>query len=524
MGSLFGTPKPVPIPPEFATEPALLAYLGVGPKELKAIWWYRERMYEPFTLLTTSGKVRLITAPQPRLKHLQRRIAALLDQLYRPRHPVHGFVAQRSIKTNALTHLHRRYVLNLDLKDFFPTITENRVSGVLRALGIDERVAGIVARICCYQGTLPQGAPTSPVLSNMVCFRLDKVLMLIARDARSLYTRYADDLTFSSYQPPVPLFETALPPTGHFNPDLLSARLRDAFPSNGFHLNPDKAHYADRHSRRMVTGLKINDLVNVDRRFVRNLRAAIHSVESLGLPAAQSRFQTKYGGTVDLALHLRGKISWLASIKGQTDPVVRGITLRFNTCLQDYALKVTPTREEIRDRAVWVVEHWEGTGVQGTGFFLAGAGLVTAAHCVAGASEIDVYHPSKPKNVFKAKILKQDVDRDLAILEHSIPAVEYYELAHSTQTVVIGDVLTTAGYPGFGPGDRLNVRPGAVTSLPVKHGLDMIEVQQKIAQGMSGGPLLDAQDGVIGINHKGGPEEARDFAVHIKMLDDWLAE
>jgi hypothetical protein len=89
----------------------------------------------------------------------------------------HGFVAERSVKTNALAHLHRRFVINVDLKDFFPTILQKRIGGMLASLGIDARVAEIITRIYCSGGYIPQGASSSPVLSNMLCVRLDKNLM-----------------------------------------------------------------------------------------------------------------------------------------------------------------------------------------------------------------------------------------------------------------------------------------------------------------------------------------------------------
>jgi S1-C subfamily serine protease len=150
--------------------------------------------------------------------------------------------------------------------------------------------------------------------------------------------------------------------------------------------------------------------------------------------------------------------------------------------------------------------------------------LVTAAHCVEGIQEAQVYHPSKPSNVFKATVLKRDEPRDLAILGHAIPATEYFEFERSTHSVAVGDELIAVGYPSFGPGDRLNVRDGKVSSLPVKHGVKLIEVTQKLSQGMSGGPLLDRNDGVTAIIHKGGPGAARDFAIQIEMLNNWLAE
>jgi S1-C subfamily serine protease len=479
-------------------------------------------MYRSFNVAKGEHKTRTIHAPNGRLKYLQRQLLPLLNQLYEVRNPVHGFVVDRSVKTNALAHLRKRFVLNLDLKDFFPSITQRRIVGVLKSLGIDSSVASVIGYLCCVSGQLPQGAPTSPVLSNMICFRLDRQLLAFAKGARCIYTRYADDITFSSHQPMTVLFQGPLPPAGHFAPDLLTPAFQSIFAANGFAINPAKAHYADQHSRRMVTGLKVNELLNVDRLYVRNIRAALHSIEVIGEAAAQQKFE-ELGGAGSLAAHLLGKISWLRHIRGQTDPVFRSIAVRFNKALPSLKIEVTPTKAEIRDRSVWIVEHFEGDMAQGSAFFLRGVGLVTAAHCVMGASEIEVYHPSKPANKFKATVLRIDEHRDLAVLAHSIPETEYLELERSTQAVTVGAVLTAVGYPSFGPGDWLNVRDGKVSSLPAKHGVQFIEVQQKLSQGMSGGPLLDESDAVVGIVHKGGPSEPRDFAIHIEVLNVWLA-
>lgn len=522
--SFFGPPiVRVAILPELANEAALLVYLGVSAEELKKIWWFRGGMYHRFEIAKGNGKSRIIDAPDKRLKYLQRKIALLLDRLYRVRNPVHGFVTGKSVKTNALTHLRKRFVLNIDLKNFFPSITENRITGVVESLGIDSRVARIIGRLCCHNDHLPQGAPTSPVLSNMICFRLDKELLAFAKASRCIYTRYADDITLSSHQPMTALFEAA-PPSGRFAPDLLAPAFRNIIVANGFAINPDKAHYADQHSRRTVTGIKINEMLNVDRRYIRNIRAALYSVETLGKAAAQNKFKSNHGGTSDLAKHLEGKIAWLRHIRGQSDPVFRSIAVRFNTSFTERKIEVTPTADEVRDRAVWVVEHFEGDMAQGSAFFLRNVGLVTAAHCVTGVEEVEVYHPSKRSNTFKVKVFKCDQHRDLAILGHAIPPTEYFELEQSKYSVVVNDELAAVGYPGFGPGDSLNVRNGTVSSLPVKHDVKMIEVTQKLSQGMSGGPLLDRTGAVAGIIHKGGPGEGRDFAIHIEMLNDWLAE
>jgi hypothetical protein len=116
----FGAkPLRISAPPELSSVTALLTYLGASAGEIQKIRWYRHRMYHHFVLPKGNGKTRRIDAPDRRLKFLQRKIAALLDQLYPIRNPVHGFVVGRSVKTNALAHMPRRFVVNIDLKDFF---------------------------------------------------------------------------------------------------------------------------------------------------------------------------------------------------------------------------------------------------------------------------------------------------------------------------------------------------------------------------------------------------------------------
>jgi RNA-directed DNA polymerase len=393
------------------------------------------------------------------------------------------------------------------------------VVGLLRSLGIEKRVAEIIARLCCHIGQLPQGAPTSPVLSNMICYRLDTDLLSVAKASRAIYTRYADDITFSSYQPPTPLFEGVVPAVGRFSPDLLAAGLRAAMISNGFVVHPDKAHYADRNSRRIVTGVKINAGLNIDRRYIRRVRAMLHSIETLGLVGAQAKHSSA-GGKGSLAAHLRGKIAYVGHLKGQTDPVVRSLAQRYNKIFTAKPIKLTPTDDERRDRSVWVVQHPDLTG---TAFFLKDVGLVTAAHCVEGVTAVEVLHPSKHTTTFLVKVLHRDKHRDLAVLDYAaIPATEFYELLPAAKPVAVTDSVTALGYPDWGLGERLNIRPGEVSSLPVRSGVQMIEVTQQLMQGMSGGPILNASGEVVGIVHKGGPDEGRQLAISLSELETSL--
>lgn len=523
--SMFGTPVHVPIPAELADEASLLAYLGVSQAELKKIWYHRERMYTNFNVAKKSGKPRPINAPDRRLKFLQRQIAVKLDALYPRRNPVHGYVKGRSVKSNATAHLKQRFVLNLDIKDFFVTITETRIAGILTAIGVSSRVASIIARVCCYGGRLPQGGPASPVLSNMICFRLDRALLKIAKDARCIYTRYADDISLSGMRPLSSLFETGLPPPGRVAPELLSVALQGAFSNNGFVLNAEKIHYADKFSRRIVTGVKINEGLNVDRRFVRNIRAALFDVERDPV-AAQTRYASKYGGNSSIAAHLKGKIAWLGFVKGLADPVYRSLALRFNKSFETQSITVEATREERIDRSVWVIEHssvLDDSYRQGSAFFLDGVGLVTAAHCVAGVKEATVHHPSRPSNKFKVHVKHYSKHRDLAILTHMIPETDFYQLAMSATPAATGDPVTAVGYPVFSPADKINIRSGTVSSTTVKSLIPLLEVNFKLVQGMSGGPVIDRHDAVVGVIHKGGPKMPRDFAIVIAELKKWIA-
>lgn len=499
---LFAGTSRTKVPDELSSKSELLKYLGVSPSELKKIWWFRGRMYSHFDISKRSGKSRIISAPDNRLKMLQQKVARSLSKLYNPRNPVHGFVPDRSVRTNAESHLRRRFILNVDIKNFFPTITEARVKGLLESIGIVTDVAETIARICTNNGCLPQGAPSSPVISNMICFRLDRSLLNFSKEHRLIYTRYADDVTLSSFQPPTALFEGDRPDPGRLPTEKLSDELRIIFRNNGFELNPDKIHYADKKSRRVVTGIKVNEGLNVDRRYVRNVRSALFRVEKHGPAAAQTELKARFGKTCKIQAHLQGKISWVGFVKGQSDPVFRGLAKRYNACFPTNPIKVHPTQAEILDRAVWVVETDADTG---SAFFLDGVGLVTAAHCVNGASQVEVFHPLRTSNRFKVTIKDICTHRDLAILDHSISSTEYFELASFASSPTVGTNTRAAGFPTYGPGDQLNVRQGSISSLTTKSAVSLIEVSQMLGQGMSGGPLMNEDYSVLGIIHKGGP-------------------
>lgn len=203
---------------------------------------------------------RIIAEPAPVLKFVQRRILRRVLEQVRVHEAAHGFVRGRSVFSNATPHTGREVVVTMDLRDFFPSITFRRVAGLFCALGLTRENALMLGGLCCYRGSLPQGAPTSPMVSNLICWRLDSRLSGLVAKHGGHYTRYADDLTFSG------------------DAALLSVLplVRRIIREEGFAWAPEKFRIQRRGSRQMVTGLVVNDVVSVPRRVRRYLRAMVH--------------------------------------------------------------------------------------------------------------------------------------------------------------------------------------------------------------------------------------------------------
>jgi len=180
----------------------LAAKLGINHSYL-VYYVYRipiENQYKTFKIPKKGGGYRKIEAPSTNLKLIQKAIARELSEIRNFKAGVTGFVQGRSIKNNAIFHLRRRYVVNLDLKDFFNSITFPRVYGMLtkKPYNMPQKSAAVIAKACTFNGILPQGAPSSPIITNLICARMDSQLAQLAQDYNYRYSRYADDITFST--------------------------------------------------------------------------------------------------------------------------------------------------------------------------------------------------------------------------------------------------------------------------------------------------------------------------------------
>ena len=512
------------LPNELQSAKAFYAFLGVGTGERKFLEKHAGYRYTKASIPKRRGGTRTLLIPERRLKFLQRKTLELLQKIHSPRAPVHGFIKDRGAMTNANAHQTRPYLLNLDLRNYFGVISRRRVLGMLRALGLEEEVALAVGSICITRDQLPQGAPTSPILSNMVAYRLDRDLMNFAKAHRLRYTRYADDISLSSYVQPTAIFEGGLPLPGRVPVAQLSASLRSAILSNGFEINPEKVWFSGPKSRKEVTGLIVNEFTNVKRSFVRDLRAALYKVEKMGIAPAEKDYQKRYKTAAPLEQVLRGRLEWIAQVRGRSFSAYRTLAKRFNLQFPASALPVHPTYAEIADRAVWVVDFFTEGKVceQGTAFFLEGVGLVTANHVLEKlppGGHAELYRPSEPTKKFKAtSSSRRCAHRDLAILDHNVPPGAYLSLPVATSPEHTNDEITALGFPNYGPGDQLGKRRGHIIGYATKHAVKLIEVSAVLSGGISGGPIVNDRYQVIAIAHRGGNQEHKQLAVEISEL------
>ncbi len=249
--------------------------------------------YKTFAIPKKSGGHREISAPISALKIIQQKLNQVLHSIYTPKPSVHGFVHDRNIRTNAKVHTRRRYVLNIDLKDFFPSINFGRVRGLFMGNPYyrNAEVATVLAQICCFNNQLPQGAPTSPMVSNMICAKLDANLQQLAKRYRCTYTRYADDITFSTTQAEFPKALAYLSENGKVE---VGNELQGIISSNHFEINPEKVRLQTRNRRQEVTGLTVNKFPNVRRQYIRQIRGMLHAWRKYGLESTQNHYRQKY--------------------------------------------------------------------------------------------------------------------------------------------------------------------------------------------------------------------------------------
>jgi RNA-directed DNA polymerase len=477
----------------------LATELGCTAKQL-GYYLYKRHLsgqYRQFEIAKKRGGKRLIKAPSTNLKLIQKSIARRLIDYKTFKPCVNGFLPDRNIVRNARPHIGQRFVLNVDLENFFGSISFARVYGMLTKAPFNFRkpVAAAIAKACTLDDALPQGAPSSPIISNLICSRLDSELSRLAAAHRCLYTRYADDLTFSSASGNFTLATLLRQPDGSAFCEL-SPSLVDVIASNGFTINHRKVRFSDRGRRQEVTGLVVNKRLNVRRRYIREVRAMLHAWEKFGFAAAQSAHnRARTNGTANFESVVRGKIEFIGHIRGRPDAIFNALSQRFNKLATCPKIRVILSPDEIVAQAVWVIEN-DGSE-QGTAFFLDGYGLVTCDHCLG--PNLIIYHPADHSKKFSVSVVKSNSHLDLAMLTVPAPLQSIIPLQIDTKNQTNGEPLLLVGYPAHHAARPVRIEPGSLIRSFPRSGVRYIEISPKIAFGNSGGPILNSKREVIGV-------------------------
>lgn len=545
--------------------------------------------YKVFLIQKRNGTPRVIQEPRIKLKELQLKVLAFLEENGgQPKVCVHGFTKKRSIVTNARQHCSKQtqHLLNIDLENFFPSISFFRVRGVFqkKPFSCSHSVATVLAHLCTHENELPQGAPTSPMLANLVCRRLDGDLMGLARRHRATYTRYADDITFSfSIRDAARLPENICSyASGAL---ILGQELQNIITANNFQINPTKNRLSNRLHRLEVTGITINEFPNVKRIFIDRIRGALHAWDKHGYAKTQAQWrmlvlngtevsyerrpwrrQRRLPDLPELINVLWGKLLYVRMVRGGDDIIYTRLAERYNSLCrkefdqdEEFLFSTLPIESIVRNAqdaelAVFVVE-WTGNyhpdgvqdadlvGGQGTAFlYQTNNCLITCDHVLRYESNengthfitdysspdmkepnLTVHNPASGATL-NVKVVYRDQNRDLAILEFvDVPPLSRHFVGLDT-AIKRNEKGYLIGFPNWNPGRAANQTEALVLNRFARRTFPRLEISTNIRKGNSGGPFVDELFRVAGVAQEGATQsDGNDECLCVDELNTWLS-
>lgn len=342
---------------------AIAQAMRISVKRLRFLAFYRKKPhYKRFQIPKKMGGKREISAPMPLLKQAQNWILHNILEKLELHSAAHGFRRERSIVTNAQPHVGAEVILNMDLKDFFPSISYKRVKGLFKSFGYSETASIIFALICTEpkvkefqldgqtnsliswtERHLPQGAPTSPAISNLLCRRLDRRLTQMAEQLGFVYTRYADDLTFSASGDSLRNICKVFKVT------------RSIIKYEGFDINEDKTRVFRKYRQQEVTGVVVNSKLNVSRETLKRFRATLYQIEKDGL-RGKHWGQSK---TNDLIASLQGFANFVYMINPEKGAKFQELVRRIKEKYGRRKAKVEPVSEPMNQSHVVALIYTE---------------------------------------------------------------------------------------------------------------------------------------------------------------------
>ena len=423
----------------------LANFLGVKLSQISYILFKLppETRWTKFKISKKNGGSRLIIAPKGISCLWHSKINNYLSSLYKAKTCVHGFVHNKSIISNAGQHKNKQWILNVDLKNFFQSITYGRIFGLLTKshYKINPDVAKYISQLCCYDSGkrkddeypfLPTGGPCSPIISNMICGKLDSDLVKLAKNEGCYYTRYADDMTFSTMSAKFP--SSLAYYDREAETSIAGDHLRNIIKDNRFELNENKTRLMRNTSRQIVTGIISNKRLNLTKKYISHVRALLYSWEKYGYNQAQTYHcnQKKIELPNNKYFFLQvieGKLNYLKNVCGKMDSRYLKYMNKLESLKQKESFKsgkwkyVPHTALARIQAATWIVEC--GTN-QGTAFFIEEYGFITCGHIFPSGSDrkltnskCEIYHYSQPLIKYGATVTNysHEHEYDFARLE-----------------------------------------------------------------------------------------------------------
>lgn len=280
--------------------------VGVKAEYLYSMANGAKAFYRSFRIPKSNGKMRQISAPLPLLKDVQAFILSeILGKI--PCHPcAKAYIKKHSLKDNAKFHRNQEKLLKIDIKDYFPSLKTERVYFFFQSLGYTKTLSGLFANLCTLSGGLPQGAPTSPYLSNLLTRPLDQQIYEYCRDNGALrYTRYADDISIS----------------GSFDSREVILKIYDTIERNGLKPNKEKTHVIGSHMQQNVTGIVVNKKLQVPKNYRKRIRLDVYYIKKFGIDEHVKRVSTNTSVN-DASRYLQqllGRIAYCLQINPKDD-------------------------------------------------------------------------------------------------------------------------------------------------------------------------------------------------------------
>lgn len=513
------------------TRQSVADILEINEKSLRYFLYVKkpENLYTRFSIRKKNGDERIIFAPENRLKNVQRKLAYILSLVYDPKICAYGFIKNKNIIQNADKHCKRTQVLNIDLKDFFTQIHFGRVRGMLMKapFSLSDEAATTISQIACYNRHLPQGAPSSPILTNMICRPLDNQLMRLSKNNRMTYTRYVDDITFST--------RNAEFPKGIVYGDLFDLKigkdLKEILRKNSFEINVQKVYLNNSSTRQEVTGLIVNKFPNVKREYTKNIRAILHSCTKKGILQTALIYIEKGYCKNDYVLGLskkeyeyekivvswfknvlKGKILFVKQVKGVDSFTFLNLALKMNSVFNEqiFDLSILDEFNALVEKNTFVLKYEKGEEyIQGSAFLLNEYGLLTNYHVTESGNYFDVYKYSEFDSnrlcVISEEINQVKVNTKIDYALYNFESHKDCFQVGDSHNLNEGEQVKIIGYPNFKKGDGPYIQNCEITSRTNFMGEMFYTISGRVCHGASGGLVLNQKKEVVGLL-KGGIE------------------